>query len=268
MAPGPVVLGHVLSRPATGHNGGSTQRKRQGPTISRRFEELASQETRLGLITLRRRIDPQIGVEIYEVKLDDEFLMSSLFTVAERELATMGLAAAPRESLDVLVGGLGLGYTAVTALLDDRVRSLTVIDALGEVIAWHQQGLLPEAAVLTSDARTRLLEGDFFALMRGEAEPDEAVPERFHAILLDIDHSPRDVLHPSHAAFYTSAGLAQLREQLTPDGVFGLWSDDPPDEDFLAALTEVFRESAAHVVTFPNPLTRGESTATVYVATR
>ena len=234
--------------------------------ISRRFEELASQETRLGLITLRRRIDPQIGVEIYEVKLDDEFLMSSLFTVAERELATMGLAAAPRESLDVLVGGLGLGYTALTALQDDRVRSLAVVDALGEVIAWHEQGLLPDAAALTSDARTALLEGDFFALMRGDAQFDEGIPERFHAILLDIDHTPRDVLHPSHSAFYSVAGLTQLSAHLTPDGVFGLWSDDPPDEDFLAALTEVFRAATARVVTFPNPLTRGESTATVYVA--
>ncbi len=234
--------------------------------MSRRFEELASRETRLGLITLRRRIDPQIGVEIYEVKLDDEFLMSSLFTVAERELATMGLAAAPGESLDVLVGGLGLGYTALTALLDERVQSLTVVDALGEVIAWHRQGLLPDAAVLSSDPRTRLVEGDFFALMRGKDRFDDNVPARFHAILLDIDHTPRDVLHPSHSAFYTAAGLTSMREHLTPDGVFGLWSDDPPDDHFLAALTAVFREATAQVVTFPNPLTRGESTATVYVA--
>ena len=235
--------------------------------VHRRFEELASQETRLGLITLRRRIDPQIGVEIYEVKLDDEFLMSSLFTVAERELASMGLAATPGDRLDVLVGGLGLGYTALTALLDDRVRSLTVVDALGEVIAWHRQGLLPDAAALGSDPRTALVEGDFFALMRGEEHFDEGVPDRFHAILLDIDHTPRDVLHPSHSAFYTAAGLIALCEHLTPDGVFALWSDDPPDEDFLAALTEVFREASAQVVTFANPLTRGESTATVYVAT-
>ncbi len=237
--------------------------QRQGLIISRRFEELASQETRLGLITLRRRIDPQIEVEIYEVKLDDEFLMSSLFTVAERELATLGLAAVPGQALDVLVGGLGLGYTAMTALLDARVRSLTVMDALGEVIDWHRRDLLPDAGALNSDPRVRLVEGDFFALMRSDA----GAPQRFHAILLDIDHSPRDVLHPSHAAFYTAEGLRLLARHLTPDGVFGLWSDDPPDEDFLRALAEVFRESRAEVVTFPNPLTRGESTATVYVAT-
>jgi spermidine synthase len=38
--------------------------------------------------------------------------MSSLFTVAEEELATLGLAATSGERLSVLVGGLGLGYTA------------------------------------------------------------------------------------------------------------------------------------------------------------
>ncbi len=234
--------------------------------MSRRFEELDWQETRLGPISLRRRIDPLLQVEIYEVKLGDEFLMSSLFTVAEKELARLGLDAVSGDSLDVLVGGLGLGYTAVTALEDVRVQSLTVVDALGEVIGWHRRGLLPEAAVLNSDGRARLVEGDFFALMGGAAHFDDAIPDRFHAILLDIDHTPRHVLHPSHAAFYTVDGLKQLQRHLAPQGVFGLWSDDPPDEAFIAALDETFLRSTAQVVTFPNPLTRGESTATVYLA--
>ena len=234
--------------------------------ISRRFEELDWQETRLGPISLRRRIDPLLEVEIYEVKLGEEFLMSSLFTVAERELARLGLGEVAGDSLDVLVGGLGLGYTAVTALEDGRVQSLTVVDALAEVIGWHRRGLLPDAAVLNSDARATLVEGDFFALMRGSAQFGESTPDRFHAILLDIDHTPRHVLHPSHAAFYTVDGLRQLRRHLRPQGVFGLWSDDAPDAAFVAALDETFLRSTAQVVTFPNPLTRGESTATVYLA--
>lgn len=192
--------------------------------------------------------------------------MSSLFTVAERELARLGLDAVSGECLDVLVGGLGLGYTALTALQDERVQSLTVVEALGEVIGWHRRGLLPEAAVLNSDARVRLVAGDFFALMRGTTQFDDVIPDRFHAILLDIDHTPRHVLHSSHAAFYTVEGLRQLHHHLAPHGVFGLWSDDPPDAAFLAALDATFLRSTAQVVTFPNPLTRGESTATVYLA--
>ncbi len=117
----------------------------RSPAWSRRFEELDAQETRLGLLTLRRRIDPVLHAEIYEVKLGGEFLMSSAFTVAERELARLGLAATPGKRLDILVGGLGLGYTAVEALQDDRVHSLTVVDALREVIGWHERGLLRDS---------------------------------------------------------------------------------------------------------------------------
>ncbi len=234
--------------------------------MSRRFEELDAQETRLGLLTLRRRIDPVLHAEIYEVKLGDEFLMSSAFTVAERELAHLGLAATPGERLDILVGGLGLGYTAVEALKDDRVHSLTVVDALREVIGWHERGLLPETA-LTSDSRTKLVAEDFFALMRGDAALGGGGPRRFHVILLDIDHSPRHLLHPSHADLYTAEGLRQLQRHLHADGVFALWSDDPPDDDFVAALEAIFATSTAEVIAFPNPLTRGESTATIYVAT-
>ena len=66
----------------------------------------------MGEINLRRRIEPSLQVDVYEVKLGDEFLMSSLFTVAEIELARLGLAEAGGDALDVVVGGLGLGYTA------------------------------------------------------------------------------------------------------------------------------------------------------------
>lgn len=231
-----------------------------------RFEEIDWQETPMGPISLRRRVEPSLQVDVYEVKLGDEFLMSSLFTAAEVELARLGLAEVAGEELDVLVGGLGLGYTAVTALADPRVRSLTVVEALPQVIDWHQRQLLPDTAGLTSDPRTRLVRGDFFGLVRDGAGFGEGAPERVHALLLDIDHTPRHVLHPSHADFYTADGLRALRRHLHPEGVFALWSDDPPDDDFMSVLTGVFPAASAEVVSFPNPLTGGESANTVYVA--
>ena len=228
-----------------------------------RFEELDWQPTRMGDLTLRRRTEPTTGHLIYEVKLADEYLMSSLFTVAEEALATLGLAAHSGADLRVLVGGLGLGYTAVAALRDDRVRSLEVIDALPAVIDWHQRELLPVSAGLVDDPRTRLVLGDFFAVMRDEPGPDAT---RFDVILLDVDHSPRHQLDPAHADLYTAEGLRALGRHLANDGVFALWSDDPPDEPFLSVLAQVFDRCAAHVVEFDNPLTGGTSSNTVYVA--
>src|SRR4051794_21730222 len=95
-----------------------------------RLAKLDWAPTRIGEVSLRRRVDPTTKTEVYEVKLGDEYLMSSLFTVAEEELARLALAALPDAPLDVVVGGLGLGYTARTALTDDRVRSLIVVEAL------------------------------------------------------------------------------------------------------------------------------------------
>ncbi|MDX6350151.1 MAG: hypothetical protein QOF84_4941 [Streptomyces sp.] len=235
--------------------------------MSARFEEIDWRPTSMGDISLRRRRDPASGDDVYEVKLGDEFLMSSLFTAGEIALTQLGLANLPSTELDVAVGGLGLGYTAQAALDDPRVRSLIVVETLSEVIEWHDRGLVPLGARLASDARCRLVHGDFFAMVGDSCGLDPQTPDRrFHAILLDVDHSPRHVLHPRHAALYQPAGLRALAERLHPDGAFALWSNDAPDEQFSSVLAEVFAESEAHVVDFDNPLQGGTAANTVYVA--
>jgi spermidine synthase len=237
--------------------------------MSVNFEELDFRPTPMGVLSLRRRRLPGTETDIYEIKLGDEYLMSSRFTVAEIELARLGLAALPRGNLDVVVGGLGLGYTAQAALENPAVRSLVVVDALAEVIEWHEQGLLPLGRQLTGDPRCRLVHGDFFA-MSGSSEgfdPDRP-RRRFDAVLVDIDHSPRNLLHPRHAALYEREGLESLAEHLNPGGVFALWSNDPPDAAFSAALAAVFATSDARVVSFDNSFGDHDASNTVYVGVK
>lgn len=236
--------------------------------MSKDFEELDFQTTTMGELSLRRRRVLSLGgLEVFEVKLGDAFLMSSMFHDVEVALADLGLANLGGEPLDVVVGGLGLGYTAAAALAHKAVRSLLVVDALEAVIGWHQRGIVPLGAALTGDARCRMIHGDFFAMAGSPTGFDPASPgRRFHAVLLDIDHSPNNLLHPRHGAFYEAEGLARLAEHLRPGGVFALWSDDPPDDKFLSALRSVFAQADAHVVRFPNPLLDRESASTVYVA--
>jgi len=234
--------------------------------VPSRFAELDRRSTPIGELSLRRRVEPTLQVDVYEARLGDEFLMSSLFTVAEIELAVLALDQATGSDLDVVVGGLGLGYTARAVLDDDRVRSLHVVEALRAVIEWHERGLVPLAPTLTSDGRCRLVEGDFFGMAAAASGFGPGGPERWHVILVDIDHSPSRHLHPGNAAFYEPDGLRRLVRHLHPGGVFGLWSDDSPDEGFLRALDGVFASCEAHIVTFPNHLTGGEASNTVYVA--
>jgi len=232
------------------------------------FEELDYQQTPMGELILRRRLVPTLdNLEVFEVKLGEEFLMSSLFHAAEDALANLALAGLGREGtgdLDVVVGGLGLGYTAAAALTHASVRSLLVVDVLEPVIGWHRRGLVPMASRLTGDARCRLHHGDFFALAASEGGFDAG--RRFHAVLLDIDHTPDFVLHPSHAAFYSPGGLRALARHLHPGGIFGLWSDARPDAAFVALLEREFTNVRAELVTFPNPFTDGTSSNTVYLA--
>jgi spermidine synthase len=233
------------------------------------FEELDFRPTPMGVLSLRRRRQLSSGLDVYEIKLGDEFLMSSLFTVAEIALARLGLAALQRTDLDVVVGGLGLGYTAQAVLEDSRVRSLVVVDALAEVIEWHERGLLPLGENLVADPRCRFVNGDFFAMSASADGLDPQTPgRRFDAVLVDIDHSPANLLHPAHAALYNTEGLRRLAEHLHPGGVFALWSNDPPDQTFSAVLASVFATSEAQVVSFDNPLQDRDASNTVYIGVK
>lgn len=241
-----------------------------------RFEEIDFRPTPLGELVLRRRTMATLNnLEIYEILLGPEFLMSSLFTEVEEQLSHMGLAATSKvfpgkNQLDVIVGGLGLGYTARAALEHDSVRSLVVVDYLEPVIEWHQQGLVPLGKGLTADPRCRFEHGDFFK--RAHASGDELSfdstenTKKFHAILLDIDHTPEFLLHDSHGSFYQPAGLRKMAEKLHPGGTFALWSDGYPIEAFEKNLAEVFPHCESHIVHFHNPIMGGDSTGTVYVA--
>lgn len=241
-----------------------------------RFEEIDFRPTPLGELVLRRRTMTTLdNLEIYEILLGPEFLMSSLFTEVEEQLSHMGLAATSKvfpgkNQLDIVVGGLGLGYTARAALEHDTVRSLVVVDYLEPVIEWHQQGLVPLGKGLTADPRCRFEHGDFFK--RAHASGDELSfdptvnDKKFHAILLDIDHTPEFLLHDSHGSFYQPAGLRKMAEKLHPGGIFALWSDGHPIEAFEKNLEEVFPHCESHVVNFHNPIMGGDSTGTVYVA--
>jgi spermidine synthase len=236
--------------------------------MSRDFEELDYKKTPLGdLILRRRRMLSLGGIEVYEVKLGNAFLMSSLFHEVEEALARFGLAELKGQTWDVVIGGLGLGYTARAALENHNVASLLIVDALQPVIDWHQRGLVPLGKELAGDSRTTFLLADFFERAQSADGFDPDQPGRkFHAVLLDIDHSPRNLLDPGNAKFYRAEGLRALAAHLHPGGVFALWSDDPPDDAFMDLLGSVFATVRANVVTFPNPLTEADSASTVYVA--
>lgn len=230
-----------------------------------KIEELAYHKTPLGELTLRRRTETLLqNVEVFEVKLGDEYLMSSLFTEGERQLSYLGLAGLSGK-LDVVVGGLGLGFTAVAALENKMVSSLLVIDLFDEVIGWHTERLVPMGEILSEDERCEMRQGNFFELARTgfDAFNNE---RKFDAVLLDIDHSPKHYLDEKNESFYSAEGLNFLRNQIKTGGAFALWSDDPPDKDFTKHLESVFENVCAHKIEFANPYTNSTSINSVYVA--
>lgn len=226
------------------------------------FEILAWEETELGPLCLRRReLLGQPGTVVTDVTLDHEMLMSSHLTLSERTLARRALALHEGSSLEVLVGGLGLGYTAheVLAAGRERIARVEVVEYLAPVIGWVEQGLVPLAAALRAEERIELLRGDVYARLA-------APPARpFDLILVDVDHSPDERLGEDSASFYGEPGLRRARRHLAPGGVLGVWSY-APDSPFATALHRVFDDVQVEPVTVTNDLVDEEQTDWLFFA--
>ncbi len=235
--------------------------------MSKLFEELDYAPTPIGAISLRRRHILALKTDVFEILLGEEHLMSSLFTASEIALADKGLAALSGDKLDVLVGGLGLGYTAQAVLAHESVADLTVVDLLEPVIRWHEEGLVPMKTELADSPRCRLVQGDFFAMAASEDGFDRDQPGRqYDALLIDIDHTPERLLHGGSKGFYTPEGLRAVQRFVKPGGIVGLWSDEAPDEAITALLGQAFDAAWAEPVVFANPLQDGrEVTQAVYL---
>jgi spermidine synthase len=223
-------------------------------------EFLAYETTPLGDLCLRRReLLSRPGTFITEITLDFELLMSSYNTVSERALAHEALARHPGHDLSVLVGGLGLGYTANEVLQSPRVGRVEVIELLPQVVGFLQQGLVPLSPELLGDPRFGVRAGDVYATL---GEPPS---RRWDLVLIDVDHSPEEQLGSSNESFYTEAGLSRAKRHLAPGGILAVWSYSE-SSPFVDALRTVFDVAETVPVSFVDDLLDEEHTDWLFVA--
>ncbi len=204
-------------------------------------------DTTLGVFELlERKIPGRDGEPIIEILVNDDMLMSTINFDSEEELSTSALAMHDGPGpLDVLVGGLGLGYTTRAVLRDPRVAHVTVMDAVPAVIDWMATGRFPLSAQLNVEPRLTVQHSDVYAKM---LSPYVGDTPRYDLILIDVDHCPFDRLDEKNEPFYTWHGQRQVIEHLKPNGVLGVWSSQD-DLEFADVLEEVYPEFRLHHVT-------------------
>ena len=174
------------------------------------FEILAYEPTELGVLCLRRReLLCEPGTIVTEVTLDNEFLMSSYLTASERALSDVALEMHAGSDLRVLVGGLGLGYTAHAALASDSVTACEVVEFLPQVIDWLKSGIVPLSDELNNEPRLLVSSGDVYKKLAEPPVHDEGVAQAYDLILIDVDHSPDENLGSANGRFYTAEGLIE-----------------------------------------------------------
>jgi len=232
------------------------------------LEILAFEQTDLGTLCLRRRrlpIDDELpGGQpeqwVTEITLNHEFLMSSRHTDSEQALARLAIERLSGTGHHVLIGGLGLGYTAHAALAYPQVQSLVVLEYLPQVVDWLRGGLVPLSSSLNDEPRLTVRQSDVYAYLLGAP-----VDPPLAAILIDVDHSPADPLNSSSGQFYTVTGLNLAKRHLGSKGILALWSYAEHSPTF-EALQQVFRDVEAVPITYYNHHVQQSYTDWLYLA--
>ena len=227
---------------------------------SSNLEILAYENTPLGDLCLRRReLLSRPGTVITEITLDHQLLMSSYITVSERALAEEALARHGGEDLSVLVGGLGLGYTAAAVLKSPRVRQVEVVEIFPTVVGFLRDGLVPLSSELLADSRFAVRDGDVYATLHDGSD------ERWDLVLVDVDHAPDDHLGAGNESFYTEPGLARAKLHLAPGGILAVWSY-AESSPFVDALHATFGVVEVVPVTYLNDLVDEQHTDWLFLA--
>lgn len=181
---------------------------------------------------------PNNGGELKFSQRGDEFsirlsgirgeLMNSRVFNSEKELARLGCAyLKASDNAQVLVGGLGMGYTLAEALnIVTSSSQVTVAELIPEVVSWNQGPLGDCAKNPLSDPRTTVHLGDVKDLLITKQA-------RFDAILLDVDNGPEGLTHKDNNWIYSEAGLRDIFSTLRPQGMLAIWSAGP---DYLFSV--------------------------------
>jgi spermidine synthase len=168
----------------------------------------------------------------YIIALDANELMSSRLGGSEEALATMTierLRATPKPHL--LIGGYGMGFTLRAALAKlGPGAQVTVAELMPEIIDWARGPMAAMTAGCLDDPRVRLVMGDVAAAIG-------AAPDRYDAILLDVDNGPSGLVRAENDGLYSMRGLARAKAALKPGGVLAVWSA-APDAGFTRRLAE------------------------------
>lgn len=178
---------------------------------------------------------------VYSIRVDGLELMSSRAHGSEEALARLALSEVGEKRPQVLVGGLGMGFT-LRAVLNFRppVFTVTVAELFPAVVAWNRGELAHLAHAPLEDPRVRLVEGDVADLLA-------ASPSSFDAVLLDVDNGPEAFTLARNEHLYGADGIASIKRSLKPGGVLAVWSADP-DPGFGRALRKAgFRVRAETV---------------------
>lgn len=205
-----------------------------------RYDEIARAESPRGEVVLRRRTSNG-GPAVLELRVNGVFVMDTRETTTERALAqrALELVADPRT---VLVGGLGLGFTAHEVLADQRVERVDVVELEEALVTWMRDGTVPHGPELLADRRIRVVNADVATVV------EEAGEATYDLLLMDVDNGPGHLVHEDNAALYQAGFLASARRALVPGGALVVWTADPAP-DLEAALRGLF--TSCEQVTIP-----------------
>ncbi|MCW2760663.1 MAG: hypothetical protein JWR85_864 [Marmoricola sp.] len=200
------------------------------------YVEVARAESERGEVVLRRRIEEH-AADALELRVNGVFVMDTRETTSEIELAAAALELVD-DPRDVVVGGLGLGFTTQRVLADHRVEQVKVVEIEDALVGWMRDGTIPHGPALLADRRVHIVNADIVLAV-------EEATSTYDLVLLDVDNGPGYLVHESNARVYRRDFISSTMRLINPGGALVVWSANPAPE-LAEVMEDVFGNCTEH----------------------
>ncbi|MBO8128418.1 MAG: hypothetical protein H0Z39_04355 [Peptococcaceae bacterium] len=173
------------------------------------------------------------GKREYEMIINGVFIMASYNYLSSELLVREAMKRIKsKDYVNILIGGLGMGFTVKEACSFSNVSNIDVVEIEPTIAEWNKSYFSDSNQNCLDDERVNVIIKDFYEYVMNTRN-------LYDIISMDIDNGPALLVREGNRRVYSTSFFRRVKEIMKPGAVFVIWSGNY-DQNLVKQTKEVF----------------------------